>query len=99
MHYMAQPISFRWDEDFIAAIDAARGKTKRSTFVRDAVERALDPSTPASPAQPSRSATPAACVKAPMAAISLDSSRGLNANGHLMFCICSMCKPPEKGKR
>ncbi len=35
---MAQPVSFRWDDAFVASIDAARGDTKRSPFVRAAVE-------------------------------------------------------------
>lgn len=50
MHYMAQPISFRWDEDYIARIDAARGDMKRSAFVRAAVDRVLDAPTPSRPA-------------------------------------------------
>jgi len=38
---MALPISFRWDEEFVARIDAARGDVPRSVWVRRAVERAL----------------------------------------------------------
>jgi hypothetical protein len=41
MRYMPQPLSFRWDPEFIARIDAARGDVSRSLFVRRAVERAL----------------------------------------------------------
>lgn len=38
---MPQPLSFRWDDEFITRIDAARGPTKRSAWVRAACERAL----------------------------------------------------------
>lgn len=31
------PVSFRWSEDFVAEIDAARGDVPRSAFVRSAV--------------------------------------------------------------
>ena len=31
------PVSFRWHEDFLATVDAARGSVPRSTFVRDMV--------------------------------------------------------------
>jgi hypothetical protein len=41
MHYMAQPLSFRWDEEFVARIDLVRGDVPRSVFVRRAVEVAL----------------------------------------------------------
>jgi hypothetical protein len=41
MRYMAQPLSFRWDEGFVARIDEARGLVPRSAFVRRAVEQAL----------------------------------------------------------
>ena len=41
MHYMVQPLSFRWDPEFVAAIDAARGDVSRSLWVRRAVEQAL----------------------------------------------------------
>lgn len=41
MRYMAVPVSFRWDEDFVKRIDGARGDVSRSRFVRRAVERAL----------------------------------------------------------
>lgn len=41
MRYMALPVSFRWDEEFVAAIDAARGDVPRSVWVRRAVEQAL----------------------------------------------------------
>jgi hypothetical protein len=47
MHYMASPLSFRWDEAFIARIDARRGKMSRSAFVRAAVEAALTDDTQA----------------------------------------------------
>lgn len=39
---MALPVSFRWDEGFVARVDAARGDVPRSVFVRRAVERALE---------------------------------------------------------
>jgi hypothetical protein len=42
MHYMSQPLSFRWDKAFIERIDDARGLIPRSAFVRDAVERKLE---------------------------------------------------------
>lgn len=38
---MAQPLSFRWDEEFVARIDSARGDVSRSLWVRRAVEQAL----------------------------------------------------------
>jgi hypothetical protein len=42
---MAQPLSFRWDPEFVARIDRARktplGEVSRSAFVRDAVELAI----------------------------------------------------------
>lgn len=38
---MPQPLSFRWDPEFVARLDAARGKVKRSAFVRAAVEVAM----------------------------------------------------------
>jgi hypothetical protein len=41
MHYMAQPLSFRWSPEFIAEIDDARGDIPRSAFVRRAVEDSL----------------------------------------------------------
>jgi hypothetical protein len=41
---MARPVSFRWDEEFVAAIDRARGDVPRSVWVRRAVERALEES-------------------------------------------------------
>jgi hypothetical protein len=41
MHYMALPISFRWDKEFIDQIDAMRGAVPRSAFVRAAIEQAL----------------------------------------------------------
>jgi hypothetical protein len=41
MHYMAQPLSFRWRPEFIAEIDDARGDIPRSAFVRRAVEDSL----------------------------------------------------------
>lgn len=41
MHYMALPVSFRWDEEFVARIDVARGDVPRSTFVRRAIERQI----------------------------------------------------------
>lgn len=41
MHYMAVPVSFRWDEDFVRRIDAARGDVPRSVFVRRAVEAVI----------------------------------------------------------
>ena len=43
MQVMALPVSFRWDEGFVARVDAARGDVPRSVFVRRAVERALAP--------------------------------------------------------
>lgn len=39
---MARPLSFRWDEEFVARIDAARGLVPRSAFVRSAVRAFLD---------------------------------------------------------
>jgi hypothetical protein len=42
MLYMPpQPLSFRWDPEFVARIDDARGDVPRSKFVRRAVEAAL----------------------------------------------------------
>lgn len=41
MHYTPRPLSFRWDEDFVAKIDEARGPVKRSPFVREMIERGL----------------------------------------------------------
>jgi hypothetical protein len=42
MLYMPpQPLSFRWDPEFVARIDDARGDVPRSKFVRRAVERVL----------------------------------------------------------
>jgi hypothetical protein len=35
---MAKPLSFRWDEDFVARIDEIRGDVPRSTWVQRAVE-------------------------------------------------------------
>lgn len=46
MHYMALPVSFRWPDDFVARIDAARGLVSRSAFVRQAVEEKLEPPLP-----------------------------------------------------
>jgi hypothetical protein len=43
MHYMAKPVSFRWDEEFVARLDEARGDVPRSAFVRRAIEQALAP--------------------------------------------------------
>lgn len=42
MHYMSQPLSFRWDEEFVARIDEARGLIPRSTFIRAAVEKEME---------------------------------------------------------
>jgi hypothetical protein len=39
----AVPLSFRWDKDFVARVDAARGAVPRSAFVRECVERVLGP--------------------------------------------------------
>lgn len=47
MHYMALPVSFRWDDEFVARIDEARGDVPRSAFVRRAVEQALSGKAPA----------------------------------------------------
>lgn len=42
MRYMAiQPLSFRWPDEFVAAIDKARGDVPRTAYVRRAVEAAL----------------------------------------------------------
>lgn len=41
MRYMALPVSFRWDPEFVAKIDAARGDVSRSLWVRRAVEHQL----------------------------------------------------------
>ena len=42
MRYMAlRPVNFRWDAEFVARVDAARGLVPRSAFVRAAVERVL----------------------------------------------------------
>lgn len=42
MHHMyTKPVTFRWDEDFLARVDQARGSTPRSAFVRNAIEVAL----------------------------------------------------------
>jgi metal-responsive CopG/Arc/MetJ family transcriptional regulator len=38
---MAKPINFRWDEEFVAALDEARGDVSRSLFVRRAIEAAI----------------------------------------------------------
>lgn len=40
--YMTGAVSFRWDEEFVARVDRARGDVPRSVFVRRAVERALE---------------------------------------------------------
>lgn len=37
----ASPLSFRWDEEFIARVDAARGAVPRSAFVRECVESVM----------------------------------------------------------
>ena len=42
MRYMALPVSFRWAEEFVARVDAARGDVPRSRFVQRAVEAALE---------------------------------------------------------
>lgn len=39
MHDMALPISFRWDPEFVARIDAARGDVSRSAWVRRVIEQ------------------------------------------------------------
>lgn len=41
MHYMAQPLSFRWDPEFVKQIDRVRGDVSRSVWVRRAVELRL----------------------------------------------------------
>jgi hypothetical protein len=38
-----QPLSFRWDREFVARIDEARGDIPRSVFVRRCVELVLNP--------------------------------------------------------
>lgn len=38
----ADPLSFRWDRDFIRRIDAARGTTSRSAYVRQGVLALLE---------------------------------------------------------
>lgn len=106
---MAQPISFRWDEDYIARIDAARGDMKRSAFVRAAVDRLLDAPAPSRPATPpgttARGRSPKATHAKPdgpakvAAAVTRDPARGLNANGHLRFCKCPVCQPPKATNR
>jgi hypothetical protein len=55
---MSQPISFRWDPEFIASLDAARGAIPRSTFVRACVEAIVS-------ATPGPSINPAAAQVSP----------------------------------
>jgi hypothetical protein len=38
------PLSFRWEDEFVERIDAARGLVPRSAWVRGACERALQAS-------------------------------------------------------
>jgi hypothetical protein len=39
---MSKPLSFRWDENFTARVDAKRGAVSRSAYVRRAVEAAME---------------------------------------------------------
>lgn len=52
LHYMARPLSFRWDEGFVARVDAARGDVPRSVWVRRAVEQALGVTSGETPENP-----------------------------------------------
>lgn len=83
-----QPLSFRWEAEFVARIDRARGLVPRSTFVRAAVEDAL------AEHEGTVSAVALEAVFSGGTANAVSSSR-LRPQ-HSVTCRCPVCKPPKK---
>lgn len=78
MHYT--PLSFRWEPEFVARVDAARGREPRSAFVRRAVERALEAGEAREPVSAGR-----------FSGVELPPPAG-NVNGHAINCKCAVCR-------
>jgi hypothetical protein len=78
----SQPLSFRWDAEFVARIDQVRGLVPRSTFVRAAVEDAL--------AEHEGTVSSVA-----LGAVFSGGNTGSSRPRHSVTCRCAMCKPPK----
>lgn len=65
MHYMQQPVSFRWSQELIRRVDAVRGDVPRSRWVRRVVEQALGDGPQGVAYPPVRNETASAAVGRP----------------------------------
>lgn len=83
---MAAPLSFRWDEAFIERVDAARGSTPRSAFVREAVLAFVECE---EEQELATAAKLAPAVHRHITAILRP------AQHHLPRCTCPVCRPPK----
>jgi len=107
---MALPVSFRWDDEFVATIDAARGSVPRSAFVRAAVEAMLSAANghaiierhqphpePSAPGTVARGRQPSVAHATPARPVAVAASARPSASprSHLPRCACAICKPPK----
>lgn len=95
---MALPVSFRWDEEFIARVDEARGDVPRSTWIRRTVEmRLAGELSPQWVVTRSGSAPPPDKDFSHLAGVPVVRASALRSRQHAATCRCGICVP-VKGK-